>query len=120
MSYLDIVRHRKRSNLSPDHGNEFRLGGGGEGGAVVHGDKAVESFPLHWVWHWHHSCLSNILVLNQHRFNLVNYYDREIQETSLYMACKWSTLGLHLLCIKPGFDHHLALVLISNIPGQWT
>ena len=65
MSNLDIVRHREWSDLGPDHGNEFCLGGGGEGGAVIHGDKAVESFPLHCVGHRHHSCLGNILVLNQ-------------------------------------------------------
>ena len=74
MSYLDIVRHCKWSDLSPDHGNEFGLGGGGEGGAIIHGDKAVEGFPLHWVGHGHHSCLSNILVLNQNRLNLCDIF----------------------------------------------
>ena len=70
MSNLDIVRHCKWSNLGSDHSDEFGLGGGGEGGAIIHGDKAVEGFPFHWVGHGHHCCLSNVLVLNQNRLNL--------------------------------------------------
>ena len=105
-SNLDIVRHRERSNLGPYQCNEFCLGGGREGGAIIHGDKAVESLPLHRVGNWNHSSLSNILVFNQHRFNLVNNYIKRHKED--YLAYKWYTIGLYFISTNLGCGHKMS------------